>query len=78
LLLVQAQTSTGWQSGHNTVDWQVRKQQTMPILAHRNWILIVDSAGPLQPSPGVETIEAGGNQLVVTRAGLEQIRTSMS
>jgi hypothetical protein len=77
LLPVQAQTSTGRQSGQNTVDWQARLHQAMPLLGHRNWILIVDSAYPLQTSPGVETIETGGDQLVVTRAVLEQIRVSI-
>ncbi len=31
----------------------------LPLLGHRNWILIVDSAYPLQISPGIETIETG-------------------
>ncbi|HSY02964.1 MAG TPA: hypothetical protein VK819_12445 [Acidobacteriaceae bacterium] len=31
--------------------------ETLPLLGHRNWILIVDSAYPLQTSPGVETID---------------------
>ena len=76
-LPVHAQTSPGRQSGQNTVDWQASLHQTMPLLGHRNWILIVDSAYPLQTSPGVETIETGGDQLVVTRAVLEQIRASI-
>jgi len=48
----------------------------MPLLGHRNWILIVDSAYPLQTSLGVETIETGRDQLVVTRTVLEQINAS--
>jgi hypothetical protein len=37
---------------------------------YRNWILIVDSAYPLQVSPGIETIETGATQLTVISAVL--------
>ena len=76
LLPVQAQTSPGRRPGQNVVDWQTSLHQTMPLLGHRNWILIVDSAYPLQTSLGVETIETGRDQLVVTRTVLEQINAS--
>ena len=39
--------------------WKVKLRETLPLLGHRNWILIVDSAYPLQDSPGIETIETG-------------------
>jgi hypothetical protein len=42
-----------------TEGWQAKIKQELPLLGHRNWILIVDSAYPLQTSPGVETIETG-------------------
>jgi hypothetical protein len=38
-------------------DWKTQVAETLPLLGHRNWILIVDSAYPLQTSPGVETID---------------------
>jgi hypothetical protein len=38
-------------------DWKARVVETLPLLGHRNWILVVDSAYPLQTSPGVETID---------------------
>jgi len=38
-------------------DWQKRVEKEVPILGHRNWIVIVDSAYPWQVSPGVETVE---------------------
>lgn len=49
----------------------------MPLLGHRNWILIVDSAYPLQTSPGVETIETNSNQVDVTRYVLKVINNSI-
>jgi len=37
--------------------WQKTLAQELPVLGHRNWIVIVDSAYPWQVSPGVETVE---------------------
>jgi hypothetical protein len=47
--------------------WRERVDQTMALLGHRNWILIVDSAYPLQSSIGIETIETDADQLEVVR-----------
>ena len=49
----------------------------MPLLGHRNWILIVDSAYPLQSSPGVETIETNASHLDVLRYVLGAINRSI-
>jgi hypothetical protein len=38
-------------------DWRKKVEKEVPILGHRNWIVIVDSAYPWQVSPGVETVE---------------------
>ncbi len=45
--------------------WQQKVKQELPLLGHRNWIVIVDSAYPLQNSSGVETIDTGTDQLTV-------------
>jgi len=37
--------------------WQAKLKQELPLLGHRNWIVVVDSAYPWQTSPGVETVE---------------------
>lgn len=58
-------------------DWQAKLRQELPLLGHRNWILIVDSAYPLQVSPGVETIETGTDQLEVTQTVLGEIGRSI-
>ena len=57
-------------------DWKSRVAETLPLLGHRNWILIVDSAYPLQTSPGVETIDTDADQLAVVRSVLETINSS--
>lgn len=58
-------------SRHN--DWQARLHQELPLMGHRNWIAIVDSAYPLQISPGIETIETDGDQLDLVRRVLHEV-----
>jgi hypothetical protein len=57
--------------------WMTKVAETMPLLGHRNWILVVDSAYPLQASPGVETVETGESQLDVVRYVLGEINRSI-
>ena len=65
-------------SGHAaTPDWNKQLVETIPLLGHRNWILIVDSAYPLQTSPGVKTIETNATQLEVVRTVLSEIENSI-
>ena len=56
-----------------TSDWSAKVSQALPLMGHRNWILVVDSAYPLQTSPGVETIETNASQLDVVRVVLSKI-----
>ncbi|MGA9798766.1 MAG: hypothetical protein WBQ68_07135 [Terriglobales bacterium] len=60
-----------------TPDWNKRLTEAMPLLGHRNWILVVDSAYPLQTAPGIETIETNATQLEVVRAVLGEIENSI-
>jgi hypothetical protein len=57
--------------------WKTRVATTMPLLGHRNWILVVDSAYPLQSSPGVETIETDAGMLEVVQSVLDTINNSI-
>lgn len=57
--------------------WQTKVDEDLPYLGHRNWILIVDSAYPLQSSPGVETVETNADQLEVIRYVLGAINKSI-
>ena len=54
-------------------DWRVRLNQQLQLMGHRNWIAVVDSAYPLQTSPGIETIETNDDQLAVVKTVLDQI-----
>jgi hypothetical protein len=57
--------------------WKQALTKRLPLLGHRNWILVVDSAYPLQTSPGLEVIETNAGQIEVTRAVLAQIKDSI-
>lgn len=54
-------------------EWREKVTEAIPLLGHRNWILIVDSAYPLQVSPGVETVETDANLIGVLRFVLGEI-----
>ena len=58
-------------------EWQTTVNEDLPLLGHRNWILIVDSAYPLQSSPGVETMETNADQVEVVRYVLGAIDKSI-
>jgi hypothetical protein len=56
--------------------WRGRLNALLPLLGHRNWIAVVDSAYPLQTSEGIETIETGGDQLDVVKKVLNRLATA--
>ncbi len=45
----------------------------LPALGHRNWIVVADSAFPLQISPGIETIVTGEDHFAVLEKVLQAI-----
>jgi hypothetical protein len=63
--------------GQEATNWRDRVSQSLPLLGHRNWIIIVDSAYPLQTSPGVETIQTNASQIEVTREVLRMVDHSI-
>lgn len=58
-------------------NWKAKLNAAMPLLGHRNWILVVDSAYPLQSSPGVETIETNADMIDVVQSVLNTIDRSI-
>ncbi|HLY43748.1 MAG TPA: hypothetical protein VKR52_21220 [Terracidiphilus sp.] len=58
-------------------NWTGKLQESMPLLGHRNWILVVDSAYPLQTSTGIDVVETSESQLDVLRAVLHEINHSI-
>ncbi len=75
-LLLPAYTMPGAVPGSPT-DWKAKVTEALPLLGHRNWILVVDSAYPAQISPGVEMIETNADQIQVTQAVLAAINSSI-
>lgn len=57
-------------------DWRARLAEELPLMGHRNWIAVVDSAYPLQISAGIETVETDANQLEVVNAVLDSVAKS--
>jgi D-ribose pyranose/furanose isomerase RbsD len=47
------------------MSWQTKLEQQLPLLGHRNWIVIVDAAYPWQTAKGLETVSTGADQVEV-------------
>jgi hypothetical protein len=74
LLPVVALAATSGSAGKpQSNDWRARLREELPLLGHRNWIAVVDSAYPLQTSAGIETINTDADQLEVVKAVLDQL-----
>ena len=71
--LTLAQTRPSGPVRHPEETWITRLNQELPLLGHRNWIAVVDSAYPLQTSEGIETLETDSEQLEVVRRVLGKV-----
>lgn len=54
-------------------NWKEKLHKDLPRLGHRNWIVVADSAYPLQTAPGIETIYAKADQLEVVQGVLAEL-----
>jgi len=54
-------------------NWQRRLADQLPVLGHRNWIVVADSAYPAQSRPGIETIATNADHLKVVKSVLEAV-----
>ncbi|HYM78634.1 MAG TPA: hypothetical protein VE377_21870 [Candidatus Dormibacteraeota bacterium] len=66
-------SSTPGSAGEGQSDWRARLKEELPLLGHRNWIAVVDSAYPLQTSAGIETINTDADHLEVVKAVLGEV-----
>lgn len=66
MLLLAACTPQGGGSS-----WRGRLEAELPLMGHRNWIAVVDSAYPAQVGGGLEIIVTGADHLEVVKAVLE-------
>ena len=54
-------------------DWKQKLDSELPLWGHRNWVAVVDSAYPLQTSPGIKTVYTGAEQIEVVRHVLDAV-----
>jgi D-ribose pyranose/furanose isomerase RbsD len=54
-------------------DWKSKLKKELPLLGHRNWIVVADSAYPLQTAPGIETIYVEADQLEVVKGVIAEL-----
>ena len=56
-----------------TAGWRDELAQRLPVMGHRNLIVVADSAYPEQSSPGIRTIHTGERQLDAVAAVLDAV-----
>ena len=60
----------------NADPWEITLSHVLPLLGHRNWIVVADSAYPAQSNLGIETISTGADHLHVLKTTLDAIDKS--
>ena len=70
LILTFAVLCAGASSGQ---EWKGKLADDIAKFGHRNWIVVADSAYPLQTSPGIETMVVDADQLAVVRQVIEDL-----
>ncbi|MFL6354326.1 MAG: RbsD/FucU domain-containing protein [Bryobacteraceae bacterium] len=61
---------------NSTASWQDLVQNRISEYGHRNWIVIADSAYPVQTSPGIETIVADADHFQVLQTVFDALSKS--
>jgi len=56
-----------------STSWQDAVREEIPLLGHRNWIVIADSAYPAQNSPGIRTVVTHASQETVLNFVLAEL-----
>jgi hypothetical protein len=55
------------------MSWTQEFDRLLPLLGHRNWILVTDKAYPLQSAPGITTLYTHGHPLAVLEHVIQRI-----
>ena len=53
--------------------WELELKRRLPLLGHRNWVVVADSAYPALSNPGIEIITTGAEHAEVLRKTLHLI-----
>jgi L-fucose mutarotase/ribose pyranase (RbsD/FucU family) len=56
--------------------WQDKLARDLPLLGHRDWIVVADAAYPLKNSPGLEVVATGLNQPDLLAAVLKSLASA--
>lgn len=56
--------------------WKSQLDKKLPLLGHRNWIIIADKAFPEQNAAGIEVINTNENLLPVLKYVLQEVKIS--
>src|SRR6056297_491887 len=74
-VLVMAGCATNNQNnkGNDETNWKDALDNKLPLLGHRNWILVVDKAFPLQTGQGIEVVYTGKELLPVLSHVLSEV-----
>lgn len=72
----QSTTKDAKQMKDVNIGWKTQFDQKLPLLGHRNWIVIADKAFPEQNAAGIEVINTNENLLPVLKYVLQQVKTS--
>lgn len=74
LLLSFTSTAQKAPEPQQSVPWRETLQSRLAVYGHRNWIVIADSAYPLQSGPGIETIVSNDDQITTLRYVVAALR----
>jgi hypothetical protein len=72
----QSSGGTGAVSPRAGADWKHVLAHHLQLLGHRNWIVVADSAYPLQSRPGITTIYTDESQIDTVKYVLQKIDAS--
>ncbi len=64
-------------SSANEKSWQEQLADEIPLLGHRNWILVVDKAFPAQTASGIKVINTGESLQDVLQFTLQKLDRSL-
>lgn len=59
-----------------TSDWKQALEERLPLLGHRNWLVVADAAYPSQSKAGIETIVSGVGQQETMEFVLTQLNAN--
>ncbi|MHC4658198.1 MAG: RbsD/FucU domain-containing protein [Planctomycetota bacterium] len=71
-MLVMTLLITGCVTSEDS-SWKGKLAAELPLLGHRNWILIADSAYPAQSHPAIETVATGADHIRVVKSVLKAV-----